>query len=246
MGRVRGRVLPGQGRDVPVPPERARRGDGALPVEGDPHRRRRGAEGALEGVPAVPAADEGGRPARRERAAELLHPADRRTTSAARARDHRVGRDPRGRPAGRHDRAGLARHRARANEREARSTRRRVADEPHLHQQLPGRPPAGARAPVQSGARRPLGRRGGAHRRRRGDAVVRGDRRSELRRDGVPEAGGVRRSAVERPAAVARRVQGEARGCALPAPPGARRDVQARRIARWSRSRRRSTRRRRA
>ena len=137
LGRVRGRVLPGQGGDVPVPPERARRGDGALPVEGDPHRRRRGAEGPLEGVPALPAAHEGRGPARRERAAELLHPADRRLRPEQGARDHRLGRDPRRRPAARHDGAGLARHRARPNERQARRARRGVAVEPHLHQHAP-------------------------------------------------------------------------------------------------------------
>ena len=226
VGRVRGRVLPWQGGDVPVPPERARRGDGALPVEGDSHRRRRSAEGPLEGVPAVPAADEGGGPAGRERAAELLHSPDRRLRPQQGARDHRLGRDPRGRPAGGDDRAGLARRRARADEREARRARGGVAVEPHLHQPLARGAPPRPRAPVQSRAGRPPARRGGAHRRRRGDAVVRGDRRGELRRDGVSKARGVRRSAVERPAEVADRVQGTARIRALPAPPGAWRDVR--------------------
>ena len=85
------RLLPGERRDLRLPPGRAGRSHRPLPLGIHPHRRRRGGQGELEEMPQVPGPDGRGRPEDRGGAAELVHQAHREDSSTRRARSSSAG-----------------------------------------------------------------------------------------------------------------------------------------------------------
>jgi hypothetical protein len=85
-------------RHLRLPERRARRGDGHLPVDLHPRRRRRGGQGPVEGQPRHPGPDEGPGPQGRARRCRAGSSSASKSISTPGPAHDRLGRDPRRRP----------------------------------------------------------------------------------------------------------------------------------------------------